>query len=52
MSNMVYGLGFDIVKEQCYRDAQTWMVVKKPGDLTSQKLTAPLVAIETPLKSI
>jgi SAM-dependent methyltransferase len=52
MSNMVYGLGFDIVKEQCYRDAQTWMVVKKPGELTSQKLTAPLVTIETPLKSI
>ena len=52
MKSMVEMLGFDIVKEQNYRDAQTWMVVKKPGDLTSQKLTAPLVAIETPLKSI
>jgi len=52
MTNMAYGLGFDIMKEQCYRDSHSWMVVKKPGDLTSQKLTAPLVAIETPLKSI
>lgn len=52
MTNMVQMFGFDIVKEQCYRETHSWMVVKKPGELTSQKLTAPLVAIETPLKSI
>jgi len=52
MTSMVYGLGFDIIKEQCHNESHSWMVVKKPGDLTSQKLTAPLVAIETPLKSI
>ena len=38
-------LGFDIVKEQCYREANSWMVVKKPGELTTQKLSAPLVKI-------
>ena len=48
MTNMVYGLGFDIIKEQCYRNAHSWMVVKKPGELTSQKLNAPLVMIKTP----
>ena len=52
MKSMVEMLGFDIVKEQCYREANSWMVVKKPGDLTTQKLSAPLVTIETPLKSI
>jgi hypothetical protein len=49
MKSLVKMLGFDIVKEQYYRDAHSWMVVKKPGDLTSQKLSAPLVTIETPL---
>ena len=48
MKTMVEMLGFDIVKEQCYREANSWMVVKKPGDLTTQKLTAPLVKIDTP----
>ena len=47
MKSMVEMLGFDIVKEQCYREANSWMVVKKPGDLTTQKLSAPLVTIET-----
>lgn len=47
MKSMVEMLGFDIVKEQCYREANSWMVVKKPGDLTTQKLSAPLVSIET-----
>ena len=47
MKSMVEMLGFDIVKEQCYREANSWMVVKKPGDLTTQKLSAPLVKIET-----
>ena len=47
MKSMVEMLGFDIVKEQCYREANSWMVVKKPGDLTTQKLGAPLVKIET-----
>ena len=47
IKSMVEMLGFDIVKEQCYREANSWMVVKKPGDLTTQKLSAPLVTIET-----
>jgi len=47
MKSMAEMLGFDIVKEQCYREANSWMVVKKPGDLTTQKLSAPLVKIET-----
>ena len=47
VKSMVEMLGFDIVKEQCYREANSWMVVKKPGDLTTQKLSAPLVSIET-----
>ena len=47
MKSMVEMLGFDIVKEQCYREANSWMVVKKPGDLTTQKLSALLVTIET-----
>jgi len=47
MKSLVEMLGFDIVKEQCYREANSWMVVKKPGDLTTQKLSAPLVKIET-----
>lgn len=46
MKSMVEMLGFNIVKEQCYREANSWMVVKKPGDLTTQKLSAPLVTIE------
>ena len=45
MKSMVEMLGFDIVKEQCYREANSWMVVKKPGELTTQKLSAPLVKI-------
>jgi hypothetical protein len=46
---MVEMFGFDIVKtaEVC-NGAHSWMVVKKPGELTSQKLTSPLVKIETP----
>jgi len=46
MTNIAYGLGFDIVKEGTYRESHSWMVVKKPGELTSQKLTAPLVEIK------
>ena len=52
MTNMTYGLGFDIVKEGTHRESHSWMVVKKPGELTSQKLTAPLVMINDPPKSI
>ncbi len=47
MTNMVRMFGFQIVSEQSHRDTHSWMIVKKPGDLTSQKLTSPLVVIET-----
>ena len=45
MTSMVEGLGFDLVKEECWRDSQSYMVVKKPGELTSQKLSGALVKI-------
>jgi len=45
MINLVEMLGFDIIKEQSFQESHSWMVVKKPGDLTSQKLAAPLVEI-------
>ena len=49
MTSMVEMLGFDVVTEKCYRKANSWMVVKKPGDLYSQKLSSPLVRNVTPL---
>lgn len=45
MTSMVQMLGFDIIKHECWREAHSWMVVKKPGDLSSKKLSAPLVKI-------
>lgn len=45
MESMVQMLGFDIVKQECWREAHSWMVVKKPGDLKSKKLSGPLVKI-------
>ena len=45
MTSMVQMLGFDIVKQECWREAHSWMVVKKPGDLTSKKLSGPVVKI-------
>jgi hypothetical protein len=53
MTSMVQMLGFDIVKrkEEC-NGSHSFMVVKKPGKLVSQKLSSPLIQIETPLKSI
>lgn len=47
MTNMVRMFGFQIVSEQSHRDTHSWMIVKKPGDLTSQKLCSPLVEIKT-----
>lgn len=49
MSRMVEMFGFEILKANDYVfGAHSLMVVKKPGELTSQKLTSPLVKIETP----
>ena len=48
MISLVRGLGFDLVESKNFLDAHSWMVVKKPGDLISQKLSAPLVKIVTP----
>ena len=51
MTNMVQMFGFDIVKkDDACNGAHSFMVVKKPGDLTSQKLSSPLVKVETPKK--
>jgi len=49
MTNMVHMFGFDIVKQDdACNGAHSFMVVKKPGKLTSQKLSSPLVKVETP----
>lgn len=45
MTSMVQMLGFDIIKQECWREAHSWMVVKKPGDLASKKLSGPVVKI-------
>ena len=45
MTSMIQMLGFDIIKQECWRESHSWMVVKKPGDLTSKKLSGPLVKI-------
>jgi len=52
MTSMVQMFGFDIVKqEQVCNGTHSFMVVKKPGTLTSQKLSSPLVKIETPKRT-
>lgn len=49
MINMVQMLGFDVVKQdEVCNGTHSFMVVKKPGILSSQKLSSPLVAIESP----
>jgi len=49
MTNMIQMFGFQIVKQDSVcNGAHSFMVVKKPGTLTSQKLSSPLVKIETP----
>ena len=49
MTSMVQMFGFDVVKqgEEC-NGTHSFMVVKKPGKLVSQKLSSPLVKVETP----
>lgn len=47
MTNMVQMFNFEIIKQaDAFNGAHSYMVVKKPGKLNSQKLTAPLVEIE------
>ena len=47
MTSMVQMFGFDIVKQENYcNGAHSFMVVKRPGKLTSQKLGAPLVKVK------
>jgi len=49
MTNMVQMFGFDIVNQgDVHNGSHSYMVVKKPGTLSSQKLSSPLVKIETP----
>jgi len=47
MTNMVQMLGFEIVDEKLHRECYSWMIVKKPGELDSQKLSNPIVKIVT-----
>ena len=49
MISLVEMLGFEIVKTDVWREAQSYMVVKKPGDLQTQKKSASIVQI-TPNK--
>jgi len=46
MQSLVYSLGFDIVKSGCFKGTYSWMDVRKPGNLVTQKLSAPLVTID------
>ena len=45
MISLVEMLGFEIVKTDVWREVQSYMVVKKPGDLPNTKEIAPLVQI-------
>lgn len=45
MESMIGMLGFDLIKEDCWREAQSYMIVKKPGELKSKKLSGPIVEI-------
>lgn len=47
MSTLAYSIGFDVVASgSTDNGTHSWMVVKKPGNLTTQKLSAPLVSID------
>jgi SAM-dependent methyltransferase len=49
MLAMVEMIGFEVIKEaNLCNGAHSYMIVKKPGKLGSQKLSAPLVSIESP----
>ena len=43
---MIEMLGFDFVKSDSWRDAQSWMIVQKPGNLETIKLGAPVVIVQ------
>tara|TARA_R110001592_G_scaffold121909_2_gene328171 strand:- start:13028 stop:13948 length:921 start_codon:yes stop_codon:yes gene_type:complete len=46
MASMATSMGFDIVSDHdCNSHAYSWMIVKKPGERTTQKITVPLIAI-------
>jgi len=48
MSNLLYGVGFDIVDTGSVNDgAWSYIIVKKPGDLFSEKLSSPQVGFIT-----
>lgn len=46
MISMIEMLGFDFVKSDSWRDAQSWMIVQKPGNLETIKLGAPVVIVQ------
>lgn len=49
MISMIQMLGFVVVKESNVANgAHSYIIAKKPGKLTSQKLSSPLVKVETP----
>lgn len=45
MTSLVEMLGFDIEKHGSWAESHSWMIVKKPGDRTSTKLSGALVKI-------
>lgn len=46
MESLAYSIGFDIEQSNCINDIDSYMVVKKPGNINSIKLSAPLVSID------
>ena len=46
MEALAGSLGYDIIDSGLMNFTDSWMVVKKPGALTTHKLSAPLVSID------
>ena len=46
MGKMAQSMGFDIEKEcMCNDNAHSWMIVKKPGKRSTQKIDTPWIRI-------
>ena len=45
MTCLVEMIGFEVEKHGCWTGSHSWMVIKKPGDRPSAKLSGALVRI-------
>mgnify|MGYP003112336490 FL=1 len=53
IQSIIEGCGFDLIESKNIRNgSHSWMIVKKPGERLSRKLSAPLVAIKRTDKDI